>query len=182
MSTELDKPQVDVLGEARELLAKATPGPWFWNVNMRSRCAHLESQARGSMLETVIDFTRWGIGGAAPRFRDGEDLMQRVDMLLRPVEGREHHLRWYATVHHPDAELIARTPVLLESLCNELEQQRSDADRLRAALEAIVNIAGNLSDATVENVNGVNDARSRASMVITARQIAQNALAKGEEK
>ena len=75
-----------------------------------------------------------------------------------------------------------RGPAILFSLCNELEQQRSDADRLRAALEAIVNIAGNLSDERVESVNGVNDARSRASMVVTARQIAQNALAKGEVK
>ena len=70
----------------------------------------------------------------------------------------------------------------VSSLCNELERQRSDADRLRAALEAIVNIAGNLSDERVESVNGVNDARSRALMVICARQIAQNALAKGESQ
>lgn len=53
----------------------------------------------------------------------------------------------------------------------------SATDKMRAALEAITRIAGNLSDEQVENVNGVNDARSRALMVTTARQIAQNALA-----
>lgn len=47
----------------------------------------------------------------------------------------------------------------------------------KAALEAITRIAGNLTDEAVEAVGGINDARSRALMVITARQIAQNALA-----
>lgn len=50
-------------------------------------------------------------------------------------------------------------------------------ERYKAALEAITRIAGNLSDAAVENVNGVNDARSRALMVVTARQIAERGLA-----
>lgn len=54
-----------------------------------------------------------------------------------------------------------------------------DADKMRAALEAITNIAGNLSDEVVEAVGGINDARSRALMVVAARQIAKDAL-KGE--
>lgn len=52
--------------------------------------------------------------------------------------------------------------------------------KYKAALEAITRIAGNLTDEAVESVGGVNDARSRALMVITARQIAQNALAEKE--
>lgn len=55
-------------------------------------------------------------------------------------------------------------------------------DRYKAALEAITNIAGNLTDEAVEAVGGVNDARSRALMVITARQIAKNALANKESE
>ena len=145
--------QYTVVKEARELLSKVTPWPWFWNVSLKSRCAHLESQARGSLLETVMDFTRWGTGGAAPRFRDNEDLMQRVDMLLRPVEGREHHASWYSTISHPDAEIIARAPELISSLCDEVDrlsaqvslqsesittfqsQQRDMKEAIEAALE-----------------------------------------------
>lgn len=52
--------------------------------------------------------------------------------------------------------------------------------RYKAALEAIANIAGNLTDEAVEAVGGVNDGKSRALMVVAARQIAKNALSKGE--
>ena len=55
-------------------------------------------------------------------------------------------------------------------------------ERYKAALEAITGIAGNLTDEAVEAVGGVNDARSRALMVVTARQIAKNALAQKESE
>ena len=57
-----------------------------------------------------------------------------------------------------------------------LRELSSETDRMRAALEAVTHIAGNLTDEAVEAVGGVNDARSRALMVVTARQIAKNAL------
>ena len=143
--------EVDLVAEARELLAKATPGPWT--------AKSIEGQPEFEISDAKYEWQICCVAGyAGARRFDGN----------------------YES--ETNAELIARIPDLLSSLCNELEQQRSDADRLRAALEAIVNIAGNLSDERVENVNGINDARSRALMVVTARQIAQNALAKGEEK
>lgn len=54
----------------------------------------------------------------------------------------------------------------------------NEADKLRAALEAITGIAGNLTDEAVEAVGGVNEGKSRALMVVAARQIAKNALSK----
>lgn len=83
--------------------------------------------------------------------------------------------------HKPDGQQLATADdedaarVIVRAL-----NAYSDGDRMRAALEAITRIAGNLSDEAVENVNGVNDARSRALMVVTARQIALNALAEKE--
>lgn len=44
------------------------------------------------------------------------------------------------------------------------------------ALRAVAMVAGNLSDEAVEAVGGVNDARSRALMVVSARAIARAAL------
>jgi hypothetical protein len=48
--------------------------------------------------------------------------------------------------------------------------------KLRAALQSIANIRGNLSDEVIQRVGGVNDARSLALSVVHARQIAREAL------
>ena len=72
---------------------------------------------------TVMDFARWGMGGAVPRFRDtAEDGLNLMDRLCdkpdwtAPEPGREHHKRWYQTVTHPDARLMAAAPDLLEAV------------------------------------------------------------------
>lgn len=123
MTTILD------LAALQALEAKATPGEWRWNVNLSSRCVYLESTGRGQMLEHVMDFARWGMGGAAPRFRSQDDLMVRADELTAIVPGREHHSRWYRTLSHPDAELIAATRNALPALL----AAASERDELRAA-------------------------------------------------
>lgn len=129
---ESDNPKVDVLVEARELIAKATPGRWYWNVNPRAKLISLQSE--GGMRQFVIDFARWGMNSAQPRFQvDG--LMRDAQDCLQIVEGREHHADWYQTINHPDANLIARAPELLSSLCNELEQARHENDRHRTIME-----------------------------------------------
>lgn len=128
----------------RELEAKATKGPWRWNVNLNSRHAYLESEGRGRGFEYVMDFARWGMGGAAPRFRSADDLMVRVDELTEVVPGREHHAKWYRTVKHPDAELIVAlrnaAPALLDlaDRAQELERDvaRADAIALTASKDA----------------------------------------------
>lgn len=63
------------------------------------------------------------------------------------------------------AELLASAPALL-----------AERDRLREALTAISNIAGNLSDDALDAIGGVNDGRDRAIKLIAARQIARAAL------
>ena len=57
-----------------------------------------------------------------------------------------------------------------------LAQSVAIYDRQRAALEAIANIGGNLSDEAIQAVGGVNDARALALKVIYARRIAQAGL------
>lgn len=75
-------------------------------------------------------------------------------------------------------ELAAKlqVPATWPEIINAVSALYSKADRLSAALEAVTRIAGNLTDEAVEAVGGVNDARSRALMVVAARQIAMNAL------
>lgn len=127
-----------------ELLAldsAASPGPWRWNVNPESRQVYLECAGRGRGHLYVMDFVRWGMGGAAPRFRDAKDLMVRVDELTATVPGREHHQRWFRTLKHPDAELLVASrnaaPTLarkVKALEAKIEEQR---DRISEAWDVL---------------------------------------------
>lgn len=99
-----------------------THGPWRWEYNASHRSVHLVG-GRPQFDLTVIDFSRWGMGGAVPRFRDtsvgGMNLMDRLcdrKDWIAPFDGRQHHSHWCAAVIHPDARLIAAAPSLLAAL------------------------------------------------------------------
>lgn len=113
--------QPDLATEARELLAKATPGRWRWNINLDAKEIKLE--AKDGPRQYVIDFVRWGMNGAQPRFQIN-GLMQDAQDCAVVVEGREHHASWFQTLDHPDANLIARAPELIRQLADEVERLR----------------------------------------------------------
>lgn len=92
----------------------ATPGPWRWNLNLKSKCVTLEALITG--YEVVMDFVRWGMNGAKVRFqKDG--LMKDAESFAQVAPGRSHHAGWYQTLSHPDAVFIEKArqdiPVLL---------------------------------------------------------------------
>lgn len=94
---------------------KHTPGPWRWEINLKSKKIQLCGGVPRHDL-TVMDFARWGIQGAAPRLREDVDrmnIMHRCDRWAKVVPGREHHADWFQTVDHPDMRLIAAAPDLL---------------------------------------------------------------------
>lgn len=77
---------------------------WAWRLNETSKTVVLTAVNQHS--DTVMDFVRYGMGHAAPRFNvDG--LMQRADELAEVIPGREHHASWAKFINHPDALLIA---------------------------------------------------------------------------
>jgi len=104
-------------------MSKHTPGPWRWEINRTSKSIHLVG-GRPRFDKTVMDFERWGMGRAAPRFNaeitgDEFNVMQRVcdrPDWIAPFPGRDHHADWCAAVTHPDAMLIAAAPDLLAML------------------------------------------------------------------
>lgn len=70
---------------------KATyaPGPWRWEVNMKHKTVNLVGGHTRYDL-TVLDFERWGMQNAQPRFRsaaDDLDVMQPVASYTQPVPG-----------------------------------------------------------------------------------------------
>jgi hypothetical protein len=96
-----------------------TPGPWRWEFNAQHKSVHIVG-GRPQFDLTVMDFARWGMRGAVPRFRDtsldGLNLMDRLcdkPEWIAPAPGREHHSKWFQFVTHPDAKLIAAAPELL---------------------------------------------------------------------
>ena len=97
------------------LSVKDPPKPrlWRWVINLRGHGVELES--RGGL--TVMDFVRFGMSNAAPRFRCATTgNMEHAKLLARVVPGREHHAAWHQTIEHPDARLIASAPQLLAAL------------------------------------------------------------------
>ena len=100
---------------------KHTPGPWRWEYNAEYKSVKL-CGGKPQYDKTVMDFTRWGMGGAQPRFLSVDRpfllLHKLSDMQswVEPFPGREHHANWCAAVNHPDARLMAAAPDLLEAL------------------------------------------------------------------
>lgn len=99
-----------------------TPGPWRWEFNRRHKVLHLVG-GRPQYDLTIMDFDRWGMGGAVATLRDtSEDGMNIMHRLcdrpdwIAPFPGRKHHADWCADVTHPDMRLMAAAPDLLEAL------------------------------------------------------------------
>ena len=84
-----------------------TPGPWKWFVYAAGHRAFLGTPDRGRLV--VMDFARWGMAGAKPRFRNIERcVMEPVEALITLDHNGEAF-----SINHPDARLIAVAPELL---------------------------------------------------------------------
>lgn len=141
--------------------SKYTPGPWAWFGNAGSNSLYLATTHSGRRY--VMDFTRWGMRGAQPRFHPGRGIMVDAKDLLkfevgdRSVVGMEAARKdgsvYRYDVHGidcADARLIASAPDLLEALehiaaprdcgCSPTCQCDS-ADNLRVEIDALKDIA-----------------------------------------
>lgn len=102
--------------------APHTAGPWRWEFNRKHKVLHLVG-GKPTYDLTIMDFDRWGMGGAIATLRDtahdGMNIMHRLcdrNDWIAPFEGRTHHADWCADVIHPDMRLMAAAPDLLAAL------------------------------------------------------------------
>jgi hypothetical protein len=121
----------------KALALAASKGPWRWELNEDSKSAQLVG-GRPMFDKYVMDFARWGMGGAAPRFNDaiasGEyNIMERVEKYGAVVPGREHHANWFKDIDHPDAQWIAAAnPATVLELISERDELRAEIEQMRA--------------------------------------------------
>jgi hypothetical protein len=122
------------LAALKEVAERASSGKWRWNVNLKTKHVYLESE--DGPRQIIIDFTRWGMSSATPRF-NVNGLMQDAQDCAAVVEGREHHAAWYQTLDHPDANHIAAfDPTTCLELLEEVERLR-EVERECLALDKL---------------------------------------------
>ena len=125
----------------QEASAPFTAGPWRWEFNAKHKRMHLVGGKPQYDL-TIMDFDRWGMGGAVATLRDtahdGMNIMHRLcdrPDWVAPFAGRAHHADWCADVIHPDMRLMAAAPDLLALL---VESQTSIGGDWRERRDAAV--------------------------------------------
>jgi hypothetical protein len=88
----------------------ATPGPWRWELNEKSKRVALQG-GKPKYDCTVMDFVRYGMNGAMPRFvtepKPFMNIMKPCTAYAKEVEGRKHHADWFKTIDNQDANYIA---------------------------------------------------------------------------
>lgn len=130
------------LAEIKEAAEKASSGPWRWEFNAKHKSMQLVGGVPRYDL-TIMDFERWGMGGAVVRFRDtaehGMNVMYRVcdrRDWVKPYKGREHHADWLADINHPDAYHVATAnPATVLAMAERIEELEKDAARLSIITE-----------------------------------------------
>jgi len=119
----------------RDICAAATQGRfWYWEANKKYKSVTLRSA--DGLGEIVMDFVRYGMNGASPRFNEsrvgGIVVMNRADKYFEIIPGREHHAAWATDLNHPDANFIAHfNPAKITQMLDEIERLKKQLAEYR---------------------------------------------------
>lgn len=139
------------LDALRKIAEQATPGPWHWSGNADNRQLYLATWIKGAGRCQVMDFERWGMQKAVPRFLDDESLMMQTAKSLLvyevarnqnlPDDTPRSHPQVYRAdvvdVRHPNAKFMAAAnPETILALITRTEQAEAS---VLAATQPVVN-------------------------------------------
>jgi hypothetical protein len=131
------------------LKTKTRPGPWRWCGNTGSHSIYLATVHGGRIF--VMNFERWGMRGATPRFQVKSRMVKAADLVRFEVGDRDIvgvdaakksrgvYRRDVSSIDHPDARLIEAAAELRLLLARALQGGIDDALRAEA-IEVLLRI------------------------------------------
>ena len=125
----MSEPTEETIEAIRARHAAIVPGPWRWEINRKTKRVQLCGGVPRFDL-TVMDFVRYGLNSAAPRFqiehRPNLNIMHRAEEFAVAQPGREHHADWFALIDQPDARFIESAPNDVRVLLAEIDRLRDE--------------------------------------------------------
>ena len=124
----------------------ATEGPWHWFGNTASQQLGLGYWRKGWGRCTVMDFARWGMQSARPRFSDADAMMHDADAMaiweVNPRATRASDPSLYRHdvigIRHPDAEFIAHARTDVPVLVAEVRRLTAEVEHWKSRRDAAV--------------------------------------------
>ena len=146
-------PQPADLDAIRERAAAASPGRWHWSGNTDTQQLRLSVWRPGHGRRTVMDFTRWGMQSARPRFIDEHLFMVDADTMpiyeVSPDSTRRGDPRVYRGdiigIRHPDAIFIANAH-------GDVDDLLAEVDRLHEALAEVAKHQEDMADSLDDSI------------------------------
>ena len=113
------------LAEIEARAEAATPGPWFWDTNRRYKSTMLKAPQNGGTC--VMDFTRWGMHSAQPRFNDTGVSFGGILYTMEQYDK--------TGLPNPNADFIAYARQDVPTLVAEVRRLSGENERLLATIQ-----------------------------------------------